>query len=164
MFLFGPCATKLVAIIALMTLGMTEAPAGMIMFTHEGNGSGTLADNPFPVSHFVITAVGDTDNRASFLNGWSIDHSWAAISIDGVGDFEFLTGTRTFVVNYGMVGFSRAGINGSDLFDGPIDAQFANLGHAGPDRANQWIGKPLPVGLRPSDRHDRGHTEVRQQL
>ena len=150
MFLFRTCAAKLVAIIALMTLGMTEAPAGMIMFTHEGNGSGTLADNPFPVSHFVITAVGDTGDRASFLSGWSIDHSWVAISIDGVGDFEFLTGTRTFVVNYGMVGFSRAGINGTDMFDGPTDAQFATwdmLGPIGPisglGSLFQWAYAPL---------------------
>jgi len=151
MFLFGTRATKLVAIIALMTLGMTEAPAGMIMFTHEGNGNGTLAGNLFPVSHFVITAVGDTGDRLSCPGGWFIDHSWAAISIDGVGDFEFLTGTRTFVSNNSQtVGFSRAGIWGADLFNGPTALQFATwdmLDPIGPisglGRLLQWTSTPL---------------------
>jgi hypothetical protein len=105
---------------------ITEAPAGLLKFMHEGNGSGTLAGNPFPASDFVIRAVGDTGDRASHSSGWFIDHSWASISIDGVGDLEFLTGTRTFVNNDTQtVGFSRAGINGVDLFNGPTDAQFA---------------------------------------
>ncbi len=43
---------------SFIALVMTEAPAGMLEFTHEGNGSGTLDGIPFPTSDFVITAIG----------------------------------------------------------------------------------------------------------
>ena len=72
----------------------------------------------------MITATGDTDNRDSFVGGFSIDHLTASIAIEGLGTFDFITGTRTFVNNsLSLVGFSRA--PGSDLFDGPDDAAFA---------------------------------------
>ena len=135
----------------LLALVMAEAPAGTLMFTHEGNGSGTLAGNPFPASDFVITALGETGDRAPYSSGWFIDHLSASISIDGLGDFDLLTGTRTFVHNGAQtVGFSRAGIGGADLFNGPTDAQFATwdmLGPIGPisgsGRLLQWTYTPL---------------------
>jgi len=115
----------LICAVAAMVLAVS-AEAGLVMFTHEGNGNGTLDGNPFSASDFVITAVGDTGDRASYSSGWFIDHSSASISIDGLGDFDFLTGTRTFVNNDSQtVGFSREGISGADLFDGPTNAEFA---------------------------------------
>jgi len=135
---------------SLLALVMAEAPAGILTFTHEGNGSGTLADSPFAASDFVVTAFGDTDDRQSFGDGWWIDHISASISIDGLGDFDFLTGTRTFVNNdTSTVGFSRAG-SSADLFNGPTDAVFGTwdmLGPIGPisgsGRLMQWAYTPL---------------------
>jgi len=135
---------------SLLALVMAEAPAGILMFTHDGNGSGTLAGSSFTASDFVITAVGDTDDRQSFGNGWWIDHISASISIDGLGDFDLLTGTRTFVNNArSTVGFSRAG-NSADLFNGPTNAVFDTwdmLGPIGPISGSgslmQWANTPL---------------------
>jgi len=137
--------------LTLLSLVMAEAPAGSITFTHEGNGSGTLDGIPFPASDFVITALGVTGDRVSNSGGWFIDHLSASISIDGLGDFDLLTGTRTFVNNdVQTVGFSRAGISGADLFNGPIDAQFATwdmLGSIGPISGLggllEWTDTPL---------------------
>jgi len=64
-----------------------------------------------------------------------------------LGDFDFITGTRTFVNNSSsLVGFSRTGGGGSDLFNGPNDAEFSvwdMLSSIGPiaGTANllQWI-------------------------
>ncbi len=141
--------TLVCAVVAMFLAVSTEA--GLLTFTHEGNGSGTLNGAPFSASDFVITAVGDTANRESYSAGWFIDHSSASILIDGLGDFDILTGTRTFVNNNSqMVGFSRAGIRGADLFDGPTDAQFATwdmLDSTGPIsgsvRLTQWTNDPL---------------------
>jgi len=96
-----------------------------ITFIHEGGGgAGTIGNFFFEPTGFVITATGDTDDRTSFGNGFSIVHLTASIAIDGVGTFDFITGTRTFVNNsLSLVGFSRA--SGTDLFDGPTNADFA---------------------------------------
>ena len=119
--------------IALLVLTPAEAPAEMMTFVHAGAGSGTFDGTPFPASDFVITATGETDDRYAFYDGdgWWINHTSASIWIDGVGEFEFLTGTRTFVNNSTeYVGFSRAKYpgepGGADLFDGPHDAAFAD--------------------------------------
>ena len=69
---------------------------------------------------FVITATGDTDDREARPFGFSTEHESASIEIDGVGTFDFISATRTFVNNdFGTVGFSRAGGGASDLFNGP---------------------------------------------
>jgi hypothetical protein len=124
-FLFMGKWKTLAIALTLLSLVMSEAPADTVTFTHEGNGSGTLDGIPFPASDFVITAFGETGDRESHSGGWFIDHVSASISIDGLGNFDFLTGTRTFVNNgFQIVGFSRAGIDGADLFNGPTDGQF----------------------------------------
>lgn len=110
--------------VVLLLLTTAEASAAILTFLHEGNGSGTLGGNPFRASDFLITAVGDTDDRESFGSGWFIGHTSASISIEGVGVVDFLTPTRHFVNNtVQIVGFSRAG-SGTDLFDGPTDPLF----------------------------------------
>ncbi|MFA5252105.1 MAG: PEP-CTERM sorting domain-containing protein [Phycisphaerae bacterium] len=140
---------KLITIcaVAVMVLAVS-AEASLITITYESQGSGTLAGNPFPVSDFVITAVGDTDDWSYDDGAWSIDHLSASISIDGVGDFEFLTGTRTFVTD-NVVGFSRAS-GGSNLFDVVAGGQFAawnRLDPIGPISGSgslvQWTYTPL---------------------
>jgi hypothetical protein len=114
------------------TLGVAcVSSAAPINFIHEGFGSGTLDGVAFSAA-FTITAVADTSDRNQLVfggapYGWDIEHTSAAIDIDGLGSFDFITGTRTFVNNDGpVVGFSRSNDDGgSDLFNGPTDAAFA---------------------------------------
>ena len=110
-------------------VGMAEAIP--ITFTHNGIGSGSIDHFLFSETSFTITATGDTDDRDTFgdtfSGGFSIKHLAATIDITGVGTYDFITDTRTFVNTvFGIVGFSRSGSSGFDLFDGPIDSLFAS--------------------------------------
>jgi hypothetical protein len=131
-----------------------SALAAPITFIHQGAGSGTLNDVPFGTlapANFTITATGDTDDRASFSGGFFVDHLTASIVIDGVATVDFVTATRTFVNNgISIVGFSRAGAGGADLFNGPTDAAFTAwnmLSAIGPisgtGRLLQWAGSDV---------------------
>jgi hypothetical protein len=129
-----------------MLLSAAAWPAfGMpITFTYTGSGSGALNGISFgdtaPVA-FTITATGDTDHRQTFgsglTTGFFIEHEsltptapTASISITGLGIFDFVTDSRTFVNNSnnasnGVIGFSRVASQsdpGSDLFNGPPNA------------------------------------------
>jgi hypothetical protein len=97
-----------------------------ITFTYTGTGSGSLGGSAFSDAAFTITATGDTDDRQSFLGGFFIDHGSAVIDIQGLGSISFLTATRTFVNNaVAVVGFSRAGTSGSDLYNSFDVADYA---------------------------------------
>lgn len=101
-------------------LGLScAASADMVTFTHSGHGTGKIGAVDF-IASFTITAIGDTGDRiAPFPDVFAIPHLSATIDIDGVGVFDFMEGTRTFVnSDVQAVGFSRIG--GSDLFDGPF--------------------------------------------
>lgn len=116
--------TRLIVTAILCACGVS-AQASMLTFIHEGNGSGMLDGNLFPPSDFVVTATVDTAARQSYAAGWFTDHLSASILIAGVGNFDFLTATRTFVNNdVQLVGFSRADIGGVDLFNGPTAVPF----------------------------------------
>jgi hypothetical protein len=136
---------------ALLTLLASPAAAIPIFFFHEGNGSGTLNGVPFGPSDFEITSVADTLNRQSFGGGFFIDHTTSTIAIGGVGVFQVLTPTRTFNNQSGsIVGYSRAGAGGLDLFNGPTHASFATwdmLSSIGPIAGNgsllQWTSSPV---------------------
>jgi hypothetical protein len=142
--------------IVAAVLPSAAAPAEMITFVHEGAGGGTIGGNIFAPSDFVITAVGDTDDRQVFPigSGWYIDHTAASIRIDGVGTFDILVPTRTFVNNevfegVGVVGFAHGGSEGLDLYDGPDGSDFAAwdmLNSIGPLTGNglllQWDAGP----------------------
>lgn len=107
---------------ALATLGIAQAAE--ITFVHEGSADGSIGGTPF-FSFFTITAVGDTNNRESNANAFWINHDSAQIEIEGVGTFDFITLTRTFVNNSAeTVGFSRAFGGSLDLFNGPEDDAF----------------------------------------
>ncbi|MEX0938525.1 MAG: PEP-CTERM sorting domain-containing protein [Pirellulales bacterium] len=109
-----------------MSITVAGAVAAPIVFVHGGSGSGSIGEIPFPDADFTITAVGDTENREDHGAGYFIDHDMASISIDGVGTFDFLSPTRTFVNNdLSLAGFSRASVSGLDLFNGPTDAALA---------------------------------------
>ena len=106
------------------TLLSANAATALITFTHAGTGSGAVGSIAFSNADFVITAVGNADNRESFGFGSSIAHDTASIDISGVGIFTFVTGTQTFVNNdKALVGFSQT--NGGDLFNGPGNAAFS---------------------------------------
>ena len=120
--------TRAVLLSALVLGTASLAAADPITYTHTGFGSGTLDGVAFGVGTpvaFTITAQGNTDNRqliliGPFPRGFFIDNDSASIAIEGVGSFAFTTPTRFFSnTSIGLVGFSRAGAAGSDLFDGP---------------------------------------------
>ena len=122
-----------------------------ITFTHSGIGSGSVGAVPFTNASFSISELADTSSRLSFAGGYSIDDISATISISGLGLFHFTTPTRTFVNNnLSLVGFSRATIFGTDLFDGPTDSLFASwdmlstIGPiTGPGRLLAWSFSPV---------------------
>lgn len=128
--------------------------AAPITFIHTGSGSGTLDGVAFgelePAS-FQITATGDTEDRVSegSFSAFSIEHTSASITIEGVDSLTFTTGTETFVNNEApAVGFSRS--TGGDLHTGPLDPAFAawdmqsSIGPVGGStRLLQWQGAPF---------------------
>ena len=129
--LFG-CARRRYAKVTVLAAAFaaiaTTATADMIMFTQTGTGSGTIGTTPIVDAYFTITAFSDTENRMAVpLSGVLFeDHSRATIAIDGVGTYEFLSGTRTFVnQSSGQIGFSRAGVGGYDLFSNLNSPAFA---------------------------------------
>ena len=99
---------------------------------HSGIGSGAILPPhgasggvAFTNAAFAITATGDTGNRLRGAGGFFVDHDSARIEINGLGTITILTGTRTFVNNnLESVGFSRAGPEGIDLYNGPRDEAF----------------------------------------
>lgn len=119
---------RLTVILIVVLSAAVNVSAIEITFIHEGSGSGTLNGNTFSDSGFTITAVADTDDLQPVnpSNGWYIDHLSASIIIDGLGEFDFLTKTKSFVnYHHSLVGFSRgASIGGGDLFNGPSNPAF----------------------------------------
>jgi hypothetical protein len=145
---------KLMILLLSLLMALCFVPSSIhampITFIHQGSGSGTLDGAAFGQSAFTITAFGDTDNVETYSSGFFIDHISASIDIDGLGIFNIFTATRTFVNNLqSIVGFSRAGINGADLFNGPNNALFNTwdmLSSIGPILGSasllQWINNP----------------------
>jgi hypothetical protein len=114
----------LVVVIFIVTSIPAAAWAQVLKFTQTGVGSGSLNGVPFAATDFTITSVADTAGRFSQLPGiLEVDNTSASIFIDGVGNFEFLTGTRLFVNHADqMVGLSRSA--SVDLFQGPTAEVF----------------------------------------
>ena len=110
----------------VLSLTSLAAPAAVITFTHAGTGSGTLGGVPFTNQTFTITGSGDLAIGA-INGGYAVDHDSASIDISGLGIFDFVSKTRTFVSNESsLVGFARAGYLGADLFTGPYSDVFAS--------------------------------------
>jgi len=113
-------------LIGCFAMSLVNSYADLITLTHSGVGSGHIGDTPFTYSAFTITELADTANRVPFSAGFIIPDSSASISITGVGNFQFLVETRTFVNNtFSIVGFAR-GSNQGDLFNGPSNPAFAS--------------------------------------
>lgn len=128
-----------------------RASATVIAFEFKLSAAGSLEGRAFGLSAITITAVADTANRESIMEGgravgYSIDHTTAFINIASIGTLQFLSGTRTFVhnVNYGgIVGFSRGTLGGVDLIVGPANPAFSTwnmLTSIGPITGNAGIG------------------------
>ena len=125
--------------------------ASVITMIHTGVADGTLGTDIFTNAAFTITEVGDTGHRASFGTVFYIDAIFASISISGVGTVDFLTSTRTFVNgDTPTVGFSRGGLTGADLIEGPSNGQlhtwnmFSSIGPiAGDISPLQWTLSPV---------------------
>lgn len=116
------------------------AAAAPITFIYTGSGdySAELDGAPFSDADFTITATGDTDDRQAFANGFFIEHLTASISIAGVGTFDFVTQTHTFVNNTnGVGGLSSAG---GDLYTGqdPVFFAWDMLSSIGPVGGASW--------------------------
>ena len=100
----------------LLGLGFAApAHAIPIQFIYTGTASGTLDATVFANADFVITQNADTSNVEDCGVGcFTLDASSTLISIEGIGIFDFITGTRSFAFN-GFVGLARA--DGADLYD-----------------------------------------------
>ena len=144
---------KRIALVAVLVFGIaTAAAAAPISYTHTGFGSGSIDGDPFglaaPVA-FTITATGDTDDIESCAAGcFFIDNLTASIDIAGVGSFDFTTATRYFSnTNVDSIGFSRAGLGGADLFDGPTVVDWDMTTSVGPIAGTgqllQWLNSPV---------------------
>ena len=137
--------------------GLTERTwATPITFVFTGRGAGTLNGTAFGPANFTITSFGDTANRQGLGHSpetYFINHDSSQIAIDGVATVTVLTGTRTFIgTGSGLVGYSRAGNMGLDLYTSTMSSALANwnmLGAIGPAAGNgslqQWVDVPQIV-------------------
>ena len=110
----------------LMSAGAAAA-APIRTFTYSGTASsGTLAGDLFGPTDYVVTGIGDTDDRDNFGAGYTITHQRATIDLDGIGSFRFGEPTQTFVNNPNrIVGF---GLTTLDSVYAPTAAAFATYG------------------------------------
>jgi hypothetical protein len=93
---------------------------------HTGIGSGSIDGADFSDTQFTITSIGDTDDLIDLPGIYFIQHISSVIELDGVGTFDLISDTRTFVNSSSeLVGYSRAGDSELDLFNGPTNSAFA---------------------------------------
>ncbi|MFK7976353.1 MAG: hypothetical protein AB8C02_09465 [Halioglobus sp.] len=103
------------ALLASFTAG--SAHSMPITLTHGGSGSGTIGGTAFN-GEFSILAHANTEAISAFGTGFSLEHLFSQIAIVGLGTFDLLIPTRTYVNNrLGLVGFARGA--GPDLLSGP---------------------------------------------
>lgn len=150
--------TRVAAILCAIALSSltfsTDAFALPITIIYTGTGgTGSIGGTPFTDASFTITGHGDTNNVVhpipGISGGYEITHDSASINIVGVGNFQFTTATRTFL-NDNVTGFSRAGQQGLDLYNGAENAVYAgwdmttSIGPvAGDMRLLQWDSTPF---------------------
>ncbi len=140
--------------IALIAVATFASATRAEVFVFTGYGSGTLNGVPFDAAAFTFTAHGDPSTR--YLgngNSYNIDHTYASMSIAGLGSILFYSPTRTFVNNsVNLVGFSHVeSYGGADLFWGPANTAFhtwdmlSSIGPiSGTCRVLQWhISPPI---------------------
>ncbi len=112
-------------------LAATGARADLIEIRYQGFlVRGDLSNQVWFYGNTVFTAIADTSTREVYPGGYTMRNVSMNVSLPGVGTFDFLSGTRSFVSNLNQrAGFGREdeeGVNtGHDLFHGPVNAQFA---------------------------------------
>jgi len=117
---------RIVCLTAVVSVSLGAAP---IVLSYISSSPGSIGGVGF--SQFTITQTFDTGNRQVTAGGFFIDATTASILI-GLNTYTFVTPTRSFVnntvvvgQNTGMVGFSRAGIDGTGLIEMNGNAAFA---------------------------------------
>ncbi|MGP1310132.1 MAG: hypothetical protein ACTS27_08045 [Phycisphaerales bacterium] len=120
-----------ISLFVMATAGACTPAAAIgaqIVYTHASSAIGTLdgeALNGGAEVDFVISAVANTEAiQQADADTLYVDHISASISIEGIGEFDFLTPTRTFTSSGVIVGFGHAGVDGLDLLNGPQVAVF----------------------------------------
>lgn len=150
---------------------VSDGRAAIIAFTDQGVGTGTIGNLAFTNTPFTITAQANTANRlfSSFDMAYSEDNDTAQITLNGIGTYQFITGTRFFVSHISPfdVGFSRAGLDGYDLFDGPGNIAFQQwnmLSPIGPitgfAQLEQWSAFPVITTGGVLDFNNDGNTHA----
>ena len=110
------------AIIAGAAIITSSAQANIIYMTHQGTGSGTIGQLSFSDVDFTIITSADFDDTIPFLNGMRLVSETTTIHIQGVGTFDILTGTQTYVnYNFGTVGLALT--TQGDIFKGPFSTE-----------------------------------------
>jgi PEP-CTERM motif len=142
-----------IATLFVLLMVAVNSYANSVTFTDTTTASGTIGSISFSNDPITILAIGNTSSRQMFSQGFFIDVSSASITIGGLGTFQFTTGTRFFVNNmFQTVGFSRSGLSGADLIDGPVNSAFSSwsmLTSIGPITGGgaifQWDSRFPPV-------------------
>ena len=127
-------ATLALPIIASFVGMPLPARATPIEFIYTGQGSGSIGDLNFSNSLFIIAQFTDTANIvacSSDDNCRYLDAETTKISLNNIGTYSFLTGTRTFI-NRGYVGLSRSGSRGADLYDSFVAGSYDMASSIGP--------------------------------
>lgn len=112
--IFNRVRLGVAAITLLCAAGASHASP--ITFTYTGAGSGSIGNNAFSNTAFIITQTADTDDITNIVGCEGcllLRAKKTRISLDGIGNFLFTWATTTFY-NNGMVGFSRPG---GDLYN-----------------------------------------------
>jgi hypothetical protein len=123
----GQTVKRSFQLIGLLMAFACSSFGSSITFTDITTASGTIGSTAFKDDLITISAVGNTSSIQSFSGGISLNVSSASITIAGVGTFQFTTPTRFFDnTNSQTVGFSRAGIFGGDLINGPTNPAFSS--------------------------------------
>jgi len=111
----------------LVLLWSCAAFATSIGFTDSTTASGTIGSISFSDAAITIRGFGNDARVVDVGEGYYfLDLSYVTITIQGVGTFKITTPT-CFFSNKPLVGFSRAGVDGNDLIDGPTISQVWNM-------------------------------------
>ena len=101
-----------------------SASAVPITFIGTGTGSGSIGGTIFADTAFTLTSSADTDDWLTGPSTFGLYHTSSQIALDGLGTFQFVTPTWTFV-NPGaqLAGWGRDGPG--DFFHAPGNAALA---------------------------------------
>jgi len=120
-----------------LVLYVPSSFADPITFTYQGTATGSIGGTPFANTAFTITARGDTANRGFFDPAspittlpsrfvYFIIHDSASISLDGVGNFAFITSTSSEVRNNTGVVVFRNNFAGFQLLQSELNLLYTS--------------------------------------